>query len=245
MTTRDTDPVPPPASPAGELPDDMRVPLHELQADVDWLCARLRTADDEEAGMLKDSIRNRLSQIESAAYRMLPATPPAPAATDEEVARMVERLQASLKAIGKLPICPDWTYSAIRHAQRNCDFDVNFDAGFHEPDRQCGDDIARIVNAAPEIADLLARVATERDEWQDRATSADLNLVAKLAEAYTKQEAAEAALEKAREALRWYADQMCEHSPHYEGCGKLPADDCAGCPARAALAAMGGGDERI
>jgi hypothetical protein len=61
----------------GELPDDMRCPLHSLRADVDYLVARIRKADDEEAGLLKGSIQNRLSQIEEAAYRMnAPASAP-------------------------------------------------------------------------------------------------------------------------------------------------------------------------
>jgi len=119
-------------------------------------------------------------------------------------------------------------------------------------------------------ADLLARVAAEREDWErwfeeaNQRSQADeklrLEAEGRLAEVEKERDeiradymtmvraeterrkVAEAALEKAREALRWYADQMCEHSQHYEGCGKLPADDCAGCPARAALAAMEPGD---
>ena len=53
-----------------ELPDDLREPLHGLQADREWLVARIRKADDEEAALLSESIRNRLSQIEEAAYRL-------------------------------------------------------------------------------------------------------------------------------------------------------------------------------
>lgn len=49
-------------------------------------------------------------------------------------------------------------------------------------------------------------------------------------------EAANEEIDRLREALRWYADQMCEFGPHYEGCGKMTDDDCAGCKARAALA---------
>lgn len=52
---------------APELPDELRVPLHSLQADLDFLFARLDEGDDVRA-MVKDSIRNRLSQIEYAAY---------------------------------------------------------------------------------------------------------------------------------------------------------------------------------
>jgi len=37
------------------------------------------------------------------------------------------------------------------------------------------------------------------------------------------------------EALRWYADQFCELGRYFEGCGKLPDDQCSGCKARAAL----------
>jgi hypothetical protein len=53
-----------------ELPDDLRAPLHSLQADLDWLVARIRTEDDEVVGLCKDSMRSRLSQIEEAAYRL-------------------------------------------------------------------------------------------------------------------------------------------------------------------------------
>lgn len=58
-------------APAGdELPDDLRAPLHSLQADREYLVARIQKADDEEAGLLSESIRDRLSQIEEAAYRL-------------------------------------------------------------------------------------------------------------------------------------------------------------------------------
>lgn len=63
-------PEKPEAVETGELPDDMRCPLHSLRADMDYLVARIRKADDEEAGLLKHSIQSRLSQIEEAAYRM-------------------------------------------------------------------------------------------------------------------------------------------------------------------------------
>ena len=53
-----------------ELPDDLRIPLHELQADLDYLTSRMRTADDEVFELLRESMRNRLSQIESASYRL-------------------------------------------------------------------------------------------------------------------------------------------------------------------------------
>lgn len=38
-----------------------------------------------------------------------------------------------------------------------------------------------------------------------------------------------------RNALEWYAVQLCEFGRDFEGCGKMPSDDCAGCMARAAL----------
>ena len=67
-------------------------------------------------------------------------------------------LDADASKIG-LPICPEWTYSAIRHCQRNMDIDVT--AGFNEPDRQCGGSIAEIVNAYPDLrAHIDAQAAT-------------------------------------------------------------------------------------
>lgn len=56
-----------------ELPDDLRVPLHSLRANLDWLVARLRVEDDEVCALLRDSIDTRLSQIESASYRVADA----------------------------------------------------------------------------------------------------------------------------------------------------------------------------
>ena len=74
--------------------------------------------------------------------------------TDERLAE----LDAALETIG-LPICPEWTYSAIRHCQRNMDLDVG--DGFNEPDRQCGGSIAEIVNAYPDLrAHIDAQAAT-------------------------------------------------------------------------------------
>lgn len=67
---------------AGELPDDLRAPLHSLEADIDWLVARIRAEDDEVVGVCKESIRNRLSQIEEASYRLsaLASSDPTPTA---------------------------------------------------------------------------------------------------------------------------------------------------------------------
>lgn len=52
-----------------ELPDGLRAPLHSLQADLDCLFERMDEGPDVRV-MIKDSIRNRLSQIEEAAYRL-------------------------------------------------------------------------------------------------------------------------------------------------------------------------------
>lgn len=53
----------------GELPDDLREPLHSLQADTKYLIARV-VEDGSVAGMMTDSILQRLSHIEEAAYRL-------------------------------------------------------------------------------------------------------------------------------------------------------------------------------
>lgn len=52
-----------------KLPDDLREPLHSLQADLDWLFARV-AADGSVASIMRDSVSNRLSQIETAFYRL-------------------------------------------------------------------------------------------------------------------------------------------------------------------------------
>lgn len=67
MTTLTQSPAP---APVDELPDDIRAPLHSLQADLDWILARYINEDDEVRKLLKDSIRTRLSQIEEASYRL-------------------------------------------------------------------------------------------------------------------------------------------------------------------------------
>lgn len=56
--------------PFNELPDDMRVPLHSLQADLDMLLTRHLREDGEVRGMIRNAIRSYLSQIETAAYRL-------------------------------------------------------------------------------------------------------------------------------------------------------------------------------
>jgi hypothetical protein len=68
-------------------------------------------------------------------------------------------LEAELQTIGTLPICPSWAYSAIRHAQRNMDFDVQ--EGFNEPDRQCGGSIAEIINMIPAVIAALRSEASK------------------------------------------------------------------------------------
>jgi hypothetical protein len=73
-----------------ELPDDMRVPLHSLQADLDWLIARVRAENDEVVSLCKESIRNRLSQIEEAAYRMITCRQ---AVTDDEIDALAKALR--------------------------------------------------------------------------------------------------------------------------------------------------------
>jgi len=134
------------------------------------------------------------------------ATPPAPAATDEEVARMVERLEEDANRLD------------LRAFRSSC----------------TSPDCALAANVARQAADLLARVARERDDlersWrmrgercdeaETRATVAEARLAevekerdepkaaapgmwGRMAANQSKRaERAEAALEKAREALR-------------------------------------------
>lgn len=84
-------PSPAPATPApsgwtgnsGDLPDDLRLPLHSLQADVKYLIGRV-LQDKETADMISENILQRLSHIEEAAYRLNAKTPVAPAVSNPE-----------------------------------------------------------------------------------------------------------------------------------------------------------------
>lgn len=55
--------------PMAELPDDLRVPLHSLQADIKYLFGRV-AVDGSVASAMAESVLERLSQIETAAYRL-------------------------------------------------------------------------------------------------------------------------------------------------------------------------------
>jgi hypothetical protein len=59
---------------------------------------------------------------------------------------------------------------------------------------------------------------------------------AQLTAALARADRAEALLKEAVEALRYYADTFCEHSPYDEVCGHLSRLDCSGCRARATIA---------
>lgn len=50
-----------------QLPDDLRVPLHSLQADIPYLLGRV-ASDGSASSIARESIENRLSQIETACY---------------------------------------------------------------------------------------------------------------------------------------------------------------------------------
>jgi hypothetical protein len=79
--------------------------------------------------------------------------------TREELVALID---ASLPGLGALPLSRDWMDSAIRHCQRNMDFD--FEAGVdgtdykdgNEPERYAGTPMAELLNAIPEIRAQLA-----------------------------------------------------------------------------------------
>ena len=81
-----------------ELPDDLRVPLHELQADTRSNFGRV-AADGSVAGMFADHVLNKLSQVETAAYRMFYAehnTASTIAALQERVKELEGELRAAI-----------------------------------------------------------------------------------------------------------------------------------------------------
>lgn len=56
-----------------ELPDDIRVPLHELQADMDYLFGRV-AADGSCASAMSSSVKAKLAALEVAILALLPAS---------------------------------------------------------------------------------------------------------------------------------------------------------------------------
>ena len=72
---------------------------------------------------------------------------------------MIELLASWLGEIGPLPIDPDWTYTVIRHGNRNMDLDIA--EGFNEPERQCGAAFAHIINMMPAVIERLAMQAAQ------------------------------------------------------------------------------------
>jgi hypothetical protein len=51
-----------------QLPEDIRVPLHELQADMDYLICRV-AADGSTGAMIAAAIKKKLAAVESALGR--------------------------------------------------------------------------------------------------------------------------------------------------------------------------------
>ena len=52
-----------------ELPDDLRIPLHSLQADAGYLIGRV-AVDVSTCPLVLQSLETRLSQVAEAAYRL-------------------------------------------------------------------------------------------------------------------------------------------------------------------------------
>lgn len=52
-----------------ELPDDLRIPLHELQADAGYLVGRVE-ADGSFSGLALQVLETKLSHVAEAAYRL-------------------------------------------------------------------------------------------------------------------------------------------------------------------------------
>jgi hypothetical protein len=72
---------------------------------------------------------------------------------------MAGTLAILLAEVGNLPISEEWMYSAIRHCQRNMDFDIN--DGGNEPDRSAGTPISQIINILPDVIAEFTRLQSE------------------------------------------------------------------------------------
>lgn len=67
------------------------------------------------------------------------------------------------------PISIEWLYSAVRHYERNCDWDEPEDGAV--PDRQSGEAMGELINALPA---LLARIAALEDALRTATKTANL-----------------------------------------------------------------------
>lgn len=66
---------------------------------------------------------------------------------------LADELAALLPELGTLPLSEGWLYTAIRHCQRNMDFD--YDDEGSEPNRYAGSALAKLANALPRILTAL------------------------------------------------------------------------------------------
>ncbi len=85
--------------------------------------------------------------------------------TPEALAAEIAEL---LPKIGTLPLAESWMYQAIRHCQRNMDFDLYDGDEGNEPDRQSGTAIAKVLNRLPEILAALRRTPDNAGDALER-----------------------------------------------------------------------------
>jgi len=99
------------------LPDDLRIPLNELQADAKYLIGRVMQ-DAESGPMIATAILEKLSQIESASYRaILGSNPPA----DDLLRQAIEALRAWQEWEADIIMNGDWSNSRPRLTQSQYD----------------------------------------------------------------------------------------------------------------------------
>lgn len=96
--------------------------------------------------------------------------------------------------IGASNLCDQWMYSAIRHCERNMDFEIDDQKDL--PDRQCGGEIARLLNAVP----TLIAMAEQSLRYQTALTNL-INVVAKYSDGIGEHHSLAIGLKDARAAL--------------------------------------------
>lgn len=150
------------------LPDDLRIPLNELQADAKYLIGRVMQ-DAESGPMIATAILEKLSQIESASYRaILGSNPPADDMLRQAIEDERDRalwLATSFDVHRYLMACTSGRLSGAEKAERHQNLSEAFCYVLTGVEGARGYKIQRAIHdATQELTNHLDRIGLERDD---------------------------------------------------------------------------------